>query len=119
MARSKAYSGRARSPTRRRSSRRSRRRLLDRSAPGGKGATARDEASGREKTLFEVERKPNFQLDLEVVHLSVLDVSARFDHLEPANIPKRFAGALNRRFDGVFNGRGRRADKFDDLINMI
>jgi hypothetical protein len=54
-----------------------------------------------------------------MMHLSVLDVSARLDHLEPANVPDRLASTLDRPLDGVFNGRRRRADKLDNFINMI
>jgi len=54
-----------------------------------------------------------------VMHFSFFDVSARFDHLKPAKILDGFVSALNRLFNGVPNGGGRSAGKFDEFVNVI
>ena len=46
-------------------------------------------------------RETDFDGYLPVMHLSLVNVSAGFDHLEPAQVLDRFVRALNGLSDGV------------------
>src|SRR5215208_7021630 len=61
----------------------------------------------------------DFDGDLIVLHLAVLDMAARFENFEPSQMPNGFVGTRNRRADCVFNAFFRRADKFDDFVDML
>jgi hypothetical protein len=66
-----------------------------------------------------VEGEPDFDSDLVMRHLAVLDVAARLQHFEPADLPERARGAadgiLDRVFDAVLRGTG----NLDDPVYMI
>src|SRR5205085_9587587 len=48
----------------------------------------------RARGVLFVEREANFERDLPVIDLAVLNVAARFSDLEPAHVSDGFSGAL-------------------------
>jgi len=74
---------------------------------------------GDVSALIVVEGEPDFDSDLVMRHLAVLDVAARFQHLEPADLPEGARGTadgiLDRVFDAVLRGTG----NLDDPVDMI
>jgi hypothetical protein len=53
------------------------------------------------------------------MHLSLGDVAARFDHLEPAQVLDGFVRALNGLVNGILDGSGGGAGKFDEFIDWV
>jgi len=53
---------------------------------------------------------------LIVLHLAVLDVAADLFDLEPADIPEREGGLLDRPIDGFADALLGRADDLDDFV---
>jgi hypothetical protein len=52
-----------------------------------------------------------------VIHLSLVGIAARFDHLEPAQVLDGFVRALNGPGNSVLDGSGGGAGEFDELID--
>jgi len=61
----------------------------------------------------------DFDGHLPMIQLSLVDISARFDHLEPAQVFDRLVRALNSFFNGVLDGSGRGAGEFDEFIDVV
>jgi hypothetical protein len=61
----------------------------------------------------------DFDGHLPMIQLSLVDASARFDHLEPAQVFDCFIRAFNGFINGVLDGVRRRAGEFDEFINVI
>ena len=61
----------------------------------------------------------DFDGHLPVMHLSLFDVAARFDHLEPAQVLDGFVRALNGLVHRVLDGRGGGAGEFDEFIDGV
>ena len=61
----------------------------------------------------------DFDGHLPVIHLSLGDTAARFDHLEPAQVLDRFVRALNGPGNSVFDGSGGGAGEFDEFIDVV
>src|ERR1039458_9624077 len=55
----------------------------------------------------------DFDGHLPVVHLSLVDVAARFDRLERAQVLDGFVRAFDGLINGVLDGSGRGAGEFD------
>ena len=66
-----------------------------------------------------VEREAHLDRDLPVLDLSIFDVAASFDNLEPANITQAARGFGQRVLDRILNAIGGGAHKFDLLVDMI
>jgi hypothetical protein len=56
---------------------------------------------------------------LPVMHLSLVNVAARFDHLEPAQVLDGFVCALNGLVNGILNGSAGGAGEFDELVDLV
>jgi hypothetical protein len=56
---------------------------------------------------------------LPVIHLSLGDVAACFDHLKPAQVFDGFVRALNGLVNGVLDGTGGGAGEFDEFIDWV
>ena len=54
-----------------------------------------------------------------MIHLSLVDIAARFDHLEPAQVLDGFVRPLNGLTNGVLDGGGRGAGEFDEFIDVV
>jgi hypothetical protein len=60
----------------------------------------------------------DFDGHLPVIHLSLADIAARFDHLEPALVLDGFMRALNGPGNSVLDGSGGGAGEFDEFIDV-
>jgi hypothetical protein len=56
---------------------------------------------------------------LPVMHLSLGDVAARFDHLKPTQVFDGFVCPLNGLVNGILNGSGGSAGEFDEFIDWV
>jgi hypothetical protein len=65
------------------------------------------------------DREPHFDGHLVVQDLAALDVPSRFEHLEPADIVDRARSPGNGGLDRILDARGRGADEFDDLVDVV
>jgi hypothetical protein len=63
--------------------------------------------------------KAHFEGHLPVMHFSIFDVAARFDHLEPAQVLDGFMRPFDGRGNGVLHGSGGGAGEFDEFINGV
>jgi hypothetical protein len=63
--------------------------------------------------------KSDFDGHLPMVQLSLVNISARFDHLEPGQVLDRFVRAFNGFINGVLDGARRGAGEFDEFINVV
>ena len=61
----------------------------------------------------------DFDGHLPVMHLSLNDVAARFDHLEPAQILDGFVRTCYGLGNGVFDGCGGSTREFDEFIDWV
>jgi len=61
----------------------------------------------------------DFDGHLPVIHLSLVDIAARFDHLEPAQVLDSLVRALNGPANSVLDGGGGGAGKFDEFIDVV
>ena len=61
----------------------------------------------------------DFDGHLPTIHLSFVDISACFDHLEPGQVFDRFVRASNSFINGVLDGARRGAGEFDEFINVV
>jgi hypothetical protein len=66
-----------------------------------------------------IHREADFDGHLPVMHLSLGDVAARFDHLKPAQVLDGFVCALDGLVHGVLDGSGGSASKFDEFIDGV
>ena len=64
-------------------------------------------------------RKADFDAHLPVVHLSLVNIAAHFDHLEPAQVLDGLVRAFNGLFNGVLDGGSRCAGEFDKFIDVV
>src|SRR3982750_1578673 len=64
-------------------------------------------------------READLDAHLIVLDLAVLDVAARLQDLEPAQMPDSAVGTRNCRADGVFNAFVRRANQLKDFVDML
>ena len=67
----------------------------------------------RPRSVFHGEA--DFDGHLPVIHLSLVDIAARFGHLEPAQVLDGFVRAFNGLINGVLDGSGRGAGEFDEF----
>ena len=63
--------------------------------------------------------KANFDGHLPVMHLSLFDVAARFDHLKPAPVLDGFVSPLDGVAHGVLDGIGGSAGEFDEFVDGV
>src|ERR1035437_8315110 len=56
---------------------------------------------------------------LPVIHLSLVDIAARFDHLEPAQVLDGLVRALNGPGNSVLDGSRRGAGEFDEFTDVV
>ena len=63
--------------------------------------------------------EPDFDGHLPVIHLPLVDVAARFDHLEPAQVLDGLVRAFNGLINGVLDGSGRGSGEFDEFIDVV
>ena len=61
----------------------------------------------------------DFDGHLPVFHLSLVDIAARFDHLEPAQVLDSLVCALNGPANSVLDGGGGGAGEFDEFIDVV
>jgi hypothetical protein len=61
----------------------------------------------------------DFDGHLPVIHLSLVDIAARFDHLKPAQVLDGFVRAFNGLINGVLDGSGGGAGEFDEFIDVV
>jgi hypothetical protein len=61
----------------------------------------------------------DFDGHLPVLHLPLVDVAARVDHLKPAQVLDGFVRAFNGLSNGVLDGSGRGAGEFNQFVNMV
>jgi len=61
----------------------------------------------------------DFDGHLPVIHLSLVDIAARFDHLEPAQVLDGFMRALYGPGNSVLDGSGGGAGEFDKFIDVV
>ena len=66
-----------------------------------------------------LEPEADLQLDLEVRHLAIGNMTTCLDDLEPVKMLDGLAGTLDRRADRVFNAHLRRSRQFDQLVDMF
>jgi hypothetical protein len=66
-----------------------------------------------------VHGEANFDGYLPVMHFSLFDVAACFDHLEPPQVFDGFVRTLNGLPNRVLNGRGGSAGELDDFTDWI
>ena len=66
-----------------------------------------------------IERETDFQRDLPMVYLAILDMSAGLAHFEPAHVTNRFFGARDGIFDRVLDSIRRGTDQLDFFVNVI
>ena len=78
-----------------------------------------DEPVGWSERRLSVEGEAYLDRDLPMLDLSIFDVAASFDNLEPAKITQaagRFGECV---LDGIFDAIGGGAHKFDFLVDMV
>src|ERR1700722_12090031 len=61
----------------------------------------------------------DFDGHLSVIYLAFVDVAARLDHLEPAQVFDGFMRTLDGRINGVLDGTGGGAGKLAEFIDMV
>src|ERR1035437_364271 len=61
----------------------------------------------------------DFDGHLPVIHLSFVDVAARFDHLKPAQVLDGFVRTLNGSGNSVLDGSGGGAGELDEFIDWV
>ena len=61
----------------------------------------------------------DFEGDLPVMHLPLVDVATGFDDLEPTEAFDGLVSAFESLVDGILNGGGRGSCEFDDLIDVV
>src|ERR1035441_10047017 len=61
----------------------------------------------------------DFDGHLPVIHFSLVDSAARFDHLEPAQVLDSFVRALNGPANSVLDGSVGRAGELDEFIDVV
>jgi hypothetical protein len=66
-----------------------------------------------------VHSETDFDGHLPVMHFSLFNVAACFDHLKPALVLDGFLRPLNGLFNGVLDGIGGSAGEFDELIDGV
>jgi hypothetical protein len=64
-------------------------------------------------------READLDRHLPVLNLPLVDVAARLDHLEPAQVLDGFVRAFDGLFNGVLDGSSRSAGEFDEFIDVI
>jgi hypothetical protein len=74
-------------------------------------------ANGSPRSAFHGEA--DFDGHLPVIHLSLVDIAARFNHLKPAKVFDGFVRALNGLVNGILDGSGRGAGEFDEFIDWV
>jgi hypothetical protein len=63
--------------------------------------------------------KADFEGHLPVMHFSIFDAAARFDHLKPAQVLNGFMRPFNGRGNGILHGSGGGAGEFDEFIDGV
>ena len=61
----------------------------------------------------------DFERHLPVLHFSLFDIAARFNDLKPRQVLDGFVRALNGVANGLFDGNGGSASKFDEFIDVV
>ena len=61
----------------------------------------------------------DFDGHLPVIQFSFVNISARFDYLEPAQVLDRFVRAFNGLINGVLDGCGRGTGEFNEFIDVV
>ena len=78
-----------------------------------------DEPVGWSERRVSVEGEAYLDRDLPMLDLSIFDVAASFDNLEPAKITQAPRGFGERVLDRILDIIGGGAHKFDFLVDMI
>jgi hypothetical protein len=65
------------------------------------------------------DREPHFDGHLVVQDLAAIDVPARFEHFEPADIVDGAGRAGDRSLDRILDAGGGGADELDDFVDMV
>jgi hypothetical protein len=69
------------------------------------------------RSVFDGE--PDFDCYLPAMHLSLINLAARFDHLEPTQISDGFVSAFYSFFNGILRRGGGGAGKFNEFVNVV
>ena len=65
------------------------------------------------------DREPHFDGHLVMQDLAAIDVPARFEHLEPADIIDGAGRASDRSLDRILDAGRRGADELDDFVDVV
>src|SRR4051794_29830563 len=82
-------------------------------------ATLSTTAGYAEPVSVVLEPEADLETDLEVLDLAVLDLAPDLGHLEPVEVSKRLAGAVDGVADGGVDAVGRGADDLGDAVGAV